>query len=166
MKSKTIGIVSLVCYLLILTPCAYGMGIGATPATMEIEVGNSESVQKTITVSNPEDAEMEFRVYNEDESIDWIHISDPTFALEPHQKKEVTVRFVPTADEMGKFDTKICIVSLKIEDGFNMGSGVKIPTHITIKEAAVPVYTNPATIILIISWLCIILICVDRLRRH
>jgi hypothetical protein len=144
----------------------YGLGIGVTPATMDIVVGNSENVQKTITVSNPEDVAMEFWIYNEDESIDWIQISDPTFSLEPHQKKEVTVRFAPTADGRGEFNTKICVVSLKSEGGFNMGSGVKIPTHITINKAAVPLYTNPATIILIISWLCIILICVDRLRRH
>ncbi len=166
MKPKTIGIVSLVCYSLILTPGVYGLGIGVTPATMEIEVGNSENVQKTITVSNPEDVEMEFRVYNEDESIDWIQISDPTFSLEPHQKKDVTVRFAPTADEVGEFDTKICVVSLKSEGDFNMGSGVKIPAHITVVKAAVPFYTNPAIIVFIISWLCIILICVDRLRRH
>ncbi len=166
MKPKTIGIVSLVCYLLILAPCVYGLGIGVNPAKMDIVVGNSENVQKTLTVSNPEYVEMEFRVYNEDESIDWIQISDPTFSLEPHQTKEVTVRFAPTADEIGEFGTKICVVSLKSEGGFNMGSGVKIPTHITINKAAVPFYTNPAIIMFIISWLCIILICVDRLRRH
>lgn len=166
MKPTTIGIVSLLCYLLILTPCVYGMGIGVTPAKMAVEVGNNENVQKTITVSNPEDVEMEFRIYNEDESINWIQISDPTFSLKAHQTKEVTVRFAPTADEMGEVDTKICVVSLKSEGDFNMGSGVKIPTHISIKEETAPFYTNPASIVLIISWLCIILIGVDRLRRH
>ena len=166
MKSRTIGITSLLCYLLILTPCVYGMGIGVNPAKMVVEVGNSENVQKTLTVSNPEDVEMEFRIYNEDESIDWIQISDPTFSLRAHQTKEVTVRFAPTADEIGEVDTKICVVSLKSRGDFNMGSGVKIPTHISIKEEAGPFYTNPAIIILIISWLCLILICVDRLRRH
>ena len=166
MKSRTIGIVSLLCYVLILTPCVCGMGIGVNPAKMDVEVGNSEDVQKTITVSNPEDVEMEFRVYHEDESIDWIQISDPTFSLKAHQTKEVTVRFAPTVDEIWEFDTKICVVSLKSDGGFNMGSGVKIPTHISIEEEAVPFYTNPAIILLIISWLCIILICVNRLRRH
>ncbi|RZN33452.1 MAG: hypothetical protein EF813_11095 [Methanosarcinales archaeon] len=69
-------------------------------------------------------------------------------------------------DEIGEVDTKICVVSLKSRGDFNMGSGVKIPTHITIKEETVPFYTNPVIIALIISWLCIILICVDRWRRH
>ncbi|MEA1908319.1 MAG: hypothetical protein U9N43_04735 [Euryarchaeota archaeon] len=142
------------------------MGIGVNPAKMDVEVGNSENVQRTITVSNPEDVEMKFRVYNEDESIDWIQISDPTFSLKAHQTKEVTVRFAPTANGIGDVDTKICVVSLKSEGDFNMGSGVKIPTHISIKEEAVPFYTNPAIIVLIISWLCIILIFANRLRRH
>ncbi|HIE30825.1 MAG TPA: hypothetical protein EYP67_00365 [Methanosarcinales archaeon] len=166
MKSKTIGIVSLLCCALILTSCAYGMGVGASPAKMEVEIGNSEDVQKNITVSNPEDVEMGFQVYTENESIDWIQISDPTFSLESHQKKEVTIRFAPDADEVGEFDTKICVVALNSEGGFNIGSGVKIPTHITIKKAAVPFYTNRVIIILIIIGLFIILIGVGRLRRH
>ncbi|MGP8329375.1 MAG: hypothetical protein ACT6FF_03520 [Methanosarcinaceae archaeon] len=168
MKSKTIsiGIISLLCCLLMLAPCAYGMGIGVNPAKMEVEVGQSENVQKIITVSNPEDIEMEFRVYNENESIDWIQISDPTFLLDPHQKKEVTVWFTPTANEVGEFNTKICVVALKSGGEINIGSGVKIPTHINIKEMTVPFYSKPMVIVLIIIGLFIILIGVGRLRRH
>ena len=167
MKLKTvgIGIVSLLCCLLISASCVHCIGIGVNPAKMEVEMGTGENVWKNITVSNPESAELGFQVYIENRSIDWIKISDPEFSLEPHQKKQITVRFTPTAGEVGEFNAKICVVTLKSSGGFNIGSGVKIPVHITIEKSATPFYTNPLIIVLIISGLLITLIFVRRLRR-
>ena len=167
MKLKTIGIVmvSLFCCLLISVSCVHGIGIGVNPAKMEIEMGSGENIWKNITVSNPESAELGFQVYLENQSIDWIKISDQEFSLEPHQKKQITIQFTPTADEVGKFYAKICVVTLKPSGGFNIGSGVKIPVHITIEKSAIPFYTNPIIIILIISGLLILILCARRLRR-
>jgi hypothetical protein len=167
MKLKTVGIVivSLFFCLLISASCVHGIGIGVNPAKMEVEMGTGENVWKNITVSNPESAELGFQVYIENQSIDWIKISDPEFSLEPHQKKQITVQFTPTADEVGEFDAKICVVTLKPSGGFNIGSGVKIPVHITIEKSETTLYTNPIIIVLIISGLLIILLCVRRLRR-
>jgi hypothetical protein len=167
MKLKTVGIVivSLFCCLLISASCVHGIGIGVNPAKMEFEMETGQNVQRNITVSNPESAELGFQVYIENQSIDWIKISDPEFSLEPHQKKQITVQFTPTAGEVGEFDAKICVVTLKPSGGFNIGSGVKIPVHITIEKSATPFYTNPLIIVLIISGLLIILLCVRRLRR-
>lgn len=167
MKLKTVGIVimSLFCGLLISASCVHGIGIGVNPAKMEFEMETGQNVQRNITVSNPESAELGFQVYIENQSIDWIKISDLEFSLEPHQKKQITVQFTPTAGEVGEFDAKICVVTLKPSGGFNIGSGVKIPVHITIEKSATPFYTNPLIIVLIISGLLIILLCVRRLRR-
>ena len=164
---KTVGIVimSLFCGLLISASCVHGIGIGVNPAKMEFEMETGQNVQRNITVSNPESAELGFQVYIENQSIDWIKISDLEFSLEPHQKKQITVQFTPTAGEVGEFDAKICVVTLKPSGGFNIGSGVKIPVHITIEKSATPFYTNPLIIVLIISGLLIILLCVRRLRR-
>lgn len=167
MKLKTVGIVimSLFCCLLISVSCVHGIGIGVNPAKMEVEMETGENVWKNITVSNPENAELGFQVYIENQSIDWIKISDPEFSLEPDQKKQITVQFTPTAGEVGEFNAKICVVTLKPSGGFNIGSGVKIPVHITIEKSATTFYTNPLIIVLIISGLLIILLCVRRLRR-
>ncbi len=167
MKLKTvgIGIVSLLCCLLISTSCVHGIGIGVNPAKIEVEMETGENVQRNITVSNPESAELGFQVYIENQSIDWIKISDPEFSLEPHQKKQITVQFTPTAGEVGEFNAKICVVALKPSGGFNVGSGVKIPVHITIEKSATLFYTNSLFIVLIISGLLIILLCIGRLRR-
>ena len=167
MKLKTVRILimSLFCCLLIFASCVYCIGIGVNPAKMEFEMGTGENVWKNITVSNPESVELGFQVYIENQSIDWIKISDPEFSLEPHQKKQITVQFTPTAGEVGEFDAKICVVTLKPSGGFNIGSGVKIPVHITIEKSATPFYTNATIIVLIISGLLITLIFVRRLRR-
>ena len=167
MKLKTVGIVivSLFFCLFISASCVHGIGIGVNPAKMEVEMGTGENVWKNITVSNPESAELGFQVYIENQSIDWIKISDQEFSLEPDQKKQITVQFAPTAGEVGGFDAKICVVTLKPSGGFNIGSGVKIPVHITIEKSETTFYTNPIIIVLIISGLLIILLCVRRLRR-
>ncbi|MEA3323778.1 MAG: hypothetical protein U9Q37_01380 [Euryarchaeota archaeon] len=167
MKLKTVGIliVSLFCCLLISVSCVHGIGIGVNPAKMEFEMGAGENVWKNITVSNPESAELGYQVYLENRSIDWIKISDPEFSLEPDQKKQITVQFTPTVGEVGEFDAKVCVVTLQPSGGFNIGSGVKIPVHITIGKSATPFYTNPIIIVLILSGLLIILLCVRRLRR-
>ncbi len=167
MKLKTVGIVivSLFFCLLISASCVHGIGIGVNPAKMEVEMETGENVWKNITVSNPESAELGFQVYIENQSIDWIKISDLEFSLEPHQKKQISVQFTPTADEVGEFDAKICVVTLKPSGGFNIGSGVKIPVHITIEKSETTFYTNPIIIVLIISGLLIILLCVRRFRR-
>jgi len=143
----------------------HGIGIGVNPAKMEFEMGTGENVWKNITVSNPESAELRYQVYIENKSIDWIKISDPEFSLESDQKKQITVQFTPTAGEVGEFDAKICVVTLKPGGSFNIGSGVKIPVHITIEKSATPFYTNPIIIVLMLSGLLIILLCVRRLRR-
>ncbi len=167
MKLKTFGIliVSLFCCLLISVSCVHGIGIGVNPAKMEFEMGTGENVWKNITVSNPESAELRYQVYIENKSIDWIKISDPGFSLESDQKKQITVQFTPTTGEVGEFDAKICVVTLKPGGSFNIGSGVKIPVHITIEKSATPFYTNPIIIVLMLSGLLIILLCVRRLRR-
>ncbi len=143
----------------------HGIGIGVNPAKMEFEMGTGENVWKNITVSNPESAELGYQVYIENKSIDWIKISDQEFSLEPDQKKQITVQFTPTAGEVGEFDTKICVVTLKPGGSFNIGSGVKIPVHITIEKSATPFYTNPIIIVLMLSGLLIIMLFVRRFRR-
>jgi len=167
MKLKTVGIVivSLLFCLLISVSCVHGIGIGVNPAKMEVEMGTGENVWKNITVSNPESAELGYQVYIENKSIDWIKISDPEFSLESDQKKQITVRFIPTAGEVGEFDAKICVVTLKPGGSFNIGSGVKIPVHITIEKSATPFYTNHIIIMLMLSGLPIILLFVRRFRR-
>ena len=165
LKIISIGIISLLCCLLISTSCAYAIGIGVNPTKIEAEIENYESIQKNITVSNPENIELGFHVYAENESIDWIKISDPKFSLQPNQKKEVTIFFTPHTKEIGEFNTKICIVTLKSDGGFNVGSGVRIPTHITIKKTVTPFYENPIIIALIITGLLVILICICRFKK-
>ncbi|CAD7769019.1 hypothetical protein FHEFKHOI_00485 [Candidatus Methanoperedenaceae archaeon GB50] len=165
LKILSIGIVSLLCCLLISTSCVYAIGIGVNPTKIEAEIENYESIQKNITVSNPENIGLEFHVYAENESIDWIKISDPKFSLQPNQKKEVTIFFTPHTEEVGEFNTKICIVTLKSDGGFNIGSGVKIPTHITIKKTTTLLPLDPIIIALIITGLLVILICISRFKK-
>jgi len=167
MKSKTSGIeiIIILCYLFIFTSCAHAIGIGVDPAKLEIEIVSGEKISKNITISNPENIEFEFNIYTDDEFTDWITISNPVFSLGPYQKKQVTIYFTPITDKSKKYNATIYAVALDSKGSFNMGSGVKIPTYITIDKATNSFYTNPIFITLTLFALVIILISIAFLRK-
>ena len=167
MKSKIsgIGIISILCYLFIFTSCACAIGIGVDPAKLEVEIESGGNTSKNITISNPENIEFEFHIYTDDEFTDWITISDPVFSLGPYQKKQVTIYFTPITDKSEKYNATIYAVAMDSKGSLNMGSGVKIPTYITINKAANSFYTNPIFIILTLFALVIILVSIAFLKK-
>ncbi|MEA3293646.1 MAG: hypothetical protein U9P81_01540 [Euryarchaeota archaeon] len=164
-KISGIGIISILCYLLILTSCVCAIGIGVDPAKLEVEIESGGNTSENITISNPENIEFGFHIYTDDEFTDWITISDPVFSLGPYQKKQVTIYFTPITDKSEKYNATIYAVALDSTSNINIGSGVKIPTYITINKAANSFYTNPVFIILTLVALVIILVSIAFLRK-
>lgn len=157
-KIAEIGILSILCYIFIFTLCVSAIGIGVNPAKLELEIENGESIQKNITISNPDNIDLLFHIYTDDEFNDWITISDPDFSLGPYQEKEVSIHFTPLAEKVGRFNTTIYAVALNPDSNLNLGSGVKIPVNINLEKATTSYYTNPAIIVLILIALILILI--------
>lgn len=157
-KIAEIGILSILCYIFIFTLCVSAIGIGVNPAKLELEIENGESIQKNITISNPDNIDLLFHIYTDDEFNDWITISDPDFSLGPYQEKEVSIHFTPLAEKVGRFNTTIYAVALNPDSNLNLGSGVKIPININLEKATTSYYTNPAIIVLILIALILIFI--------
>ena len=149
-------IVSAVCFVIFFTSCVHAAGIGVNPVKLDVSIQNNEHVQKNITISNPENIELDFKVYTENEFDNVMTISDPEFSLGPYDEKQVTITFTPGADKEGNFSTKIFVVALESGGSHNLGSGVKIPTQITIQKTTTPYYTDPKIIVLITSGLLIL----------
>ena len=164
-KIAGIGILSILCYILIFTLCVSAIGIGVNPAKLELEIENGESIQKNITISNPDNIDLAFHVYTDDEFNDWITISDPDFSLGPYQENEVYINFTPLTEEVGTFNTTIYAVAIDPDSNFNLGSGVKIPVNINLEKSTTSYYTNPVIIVLILIALILIVISM-RYRRN
>ena len=165
LKIAKVGILSILCYILIFTLCVSAIGIGVNPAKLELEIENGESIQKNITISNPDNIDLAFHVYTDDEFNDWITISDPDFSLGPYQEKEVYINFTPLAEKVGTLNTTIYAVALNPDSNLNLGSGVKIPVNINIEKATTSYYSNPVIIALILIALILIFISM-RYRRN
>jgi len=165
LKIAGIGILSILCYIFIFTLCVSAIGIGVNPAKLELEIKNGENIQKNITISNPDNIDLVFHVYTDDEFNDWITIADPEFSLGPHQEKEVYIHFTPLTEEVGTFNTTIYAVSLNPDSNLNLGSGVKIPVNINLEKTTTSFYTNPVIIVLTIIALILIFV-FARSRRN
>ena len=164
-KIAEIGILSILCYIFIFTLCVSAIGIGVNPAKLELEIENGESIQKNITISNPDNIDLVFHIYTDDEFNDWITISDPDFSLGPYQEKEVSIHFTPLAEKVGRFNTTIYAVALNPDSNLNLGSGVKIPVNINLEKTTTSFYTNPVIIVLTIIALILIFV-FARSRRN
>jgi len=164
-KIAGIGILSILCYLFIFTLCVSAIGIGVNPAKLEIEIENGEDIQKNITISNPDNIDLAFHIYTDDEFNDWITIADPNFSLGPYQEKEVYIHFTPLTEEVGTFNTTIYAVALNPNSNLKLGSGVKIPVNINLEKTKTPYFTNPVIIVLILIALILIFISM-RYRRN
>ncbi|MCG7850850.1 MAG: hypothetical protein MIO93_16955 [ANME-2 cluster archaeon] len=164
-KIAGIGIVSILCYISIFTLCVSAIGIGVNPAKLELEIENGESIQKNITISNPDNIEFAFHIYTDDEFNNWITIADPDFSLGPYQEKEIYIHFTPLTEKVGTFNTTIYAVALNPNNNLNLGSGVKIPVNINLKKPTTSYYTNPVFIVFILIPLILIFLYM-RYRRN
>ncbi|MGP8321623.1 MAG: hypothetical protein ACT6FE_04785 [Methanosarcinaceae archaeon] len=149
-KIAGIGILSMLCCIFIFTSCVSAIGIGVNPAKLEIEIENGESIQKNITISNPDTIDLVFHIYTDDEFDEWITIADPNFTLGSYQEKEVYIRFTPLTEEIGILNTTIYVVALNPNSNLKLGSGVKIPVNINLKKTTTSYYTNPVIIVSIL----------------
>ncbi len=164
-KIAGIGILSILCYIFIFTLCVSAIGIGVNPAKLELEIENGESIQKNITISNPDNIDLVFHIYTDDEFNDWITIADPNFSLGPYQEKDVYIHFTPLTEKVGTFNTTIYAVALNPNSNLKLGSGVKIPVNINLEKATTSFYTNPVIIVLILIALVLIYLSM-RYRRN
>ena len=164
-KIVEIGILSIICYTFIFTVCVSAIGIGVNPAKLELEIENGDTIYQNITVSNPDNIELVFHIYTDDEFNEWITIADPNFSLGPYQEKEVGIYFTPLTEKAGTFNTTIFAVALNPDSNINLGSGVKIPVTVYLKKSMNSYYTNPITIVLILIASILIFVYMRRRRN-
>jgi P pilus assembly chaperone PapD len=162
MKSKVV-VIGILCYLLIFTTSACAIGVGVHPAKIEFKIEDWKNVQKNITVSNPEDIDLTFKVYAENEFKERVNISESLFSLKPQQTKQVNILFMPAADDAKELILKIYVLAMESDGGSNIGSGVKIPVRITKMNESKDIYS--LMFVAIIIGLLIVFVSIRRLRK-
>lgn len=106
-------------------------GVGVSPSELEFEARSPGSI-RTLFVINTGDEESHYRVYAEGEYEDWFEISPEEFLLAPGQSMEVEIALSPPFAASGEHTANICVVSFEPSLGLQIGTGVKVPAHISI----------------------------------
>lgn len=153
--------------ILIFPTYSIAAGIQVSPASLNLILEESSSISQTINVVNPTADVQIFEIFA-DNFTDSIKPNLSSFTLESGEKKsvEIAVNTKNLKLESGTIlNTNISVVSKPLtSEKFTMGTGVKIPTTITIKEKT-PRQTIPY-LPEAISLILIILVSVLVLKQH
>lgn len=124
-------------FLLLMAAPVLAMGLGVTPARLNIEVSRGGSASATLNVVNTAGDESSFKVYVEEEDYKgWFTIEPEEFTLSSQENKAVQITVSPPQDASGQHQVRICVVSMLPGDGLRIGAGIKVPTPIHILSMA------------------------------
>lgn len=141
--------------LLIVIICIYSVnialsiGVGVAPANMTfnsyVGLGNSQS----LFVKNDGSETANYRLYVDDDYVNWFSITPNNFTLSAGDYKEVEVTVKPPITASGDFDMKAYVVATSLSSDFEVGSGIKIPVHINVSNTSL--YIALAAAILLVA---------------
>jgi len=108
-------------------------GVGIAPGKLNFESGPQGSTQ-SLFVINTGTQRSNYEIFAEGEYVDWFQIHPVEFALEPNQNREVIISVTHPANAVGDHATRIYVTAFAQSAEDQVGTGVKVPTHISIKS--------------------------------
>ena len=106
-------------------------GVGIAPGKLHFE-SNTQGSMQSLYVINTGTQRSNYEVFAEGEYASWFQIEPVNFALEPDQHKEVKISVSHPANAIGEHATRIYVTAFARSDGDQVGTGVKVPTRISI----------------------------------
>ncbi|WP_406657135.1 hypothetical protein V7O62_00895 [Methanolobus sp. ZRKC2] len=122
----------IICISFISTVEAIGVGVSPANLTFDAHVGIGN--EQTLFVKNDGSGTSNYRVYVDDEYINWFDISPNNFSLVSGEHKEVTIAVKPPITANGEYDMKTYVIATSSTSDFEVGSGIKIPVHIEVSN--------------------------------
>jgi hypothetical protein len=124
-------------FILIQTVSAIGVGVTPGNLNFSVQVGLSDT--KLLNVINTGTEISNYRVYADEDYIDWFDISPDNFTLNANEYEEVKIKMTPPLSAEGEFDFKIYTVSSSPSSDFSVGSGIKVPVHATVSNIGIKI---------------------------
>ncbi|MBI5220336.1 MAG: hypothetical protein HY978_00675 [Candidatus Liptonbacteria bacterium] len=111
---------------------ALAIGIGVTPAELEVDVSLTDGGSTQMVIQNPSAEVTIFRVVPEDYE-DNIKINPASFILPAGAQEKVTVRVMPI--KAGRYFTQLAVTGRALaDDSFAAAGGVRVPLRFTVRE--------------------------------
>ena len=125
------------------------IGVGVAPANFTFEAHVGITNQQSLFVINDGEGIAEYRVYVDDQYVDWFTISPNNFTLEPGEHNEVTIGVKAPLSASGDYDLKAYVIASTPSSNFEVGSGIKIPVHLTVSNDTLFLMSGAIIIVLI-----------------
>jgi hypothetical protein len=126
------------------------VGVGVSPANMTFDAHVRITDSQSLFVINDGQSVSDYRVYVDDQYIDWFTMSPNNFTLQPGEHKEVIIRLKAPISANGNYDMKAYVIASAPSSNFEVGSGIKIPVRMNVSNKGL-FYASGAILILAIG---------------
>ena len=113
------------------------IGVGVTPGNLNFSVQAGSSDTGILYVINTGSEVSNYRVYVDEDYVDWFDISHEIFNLDAGENQAVTFTIRPPPLAKGDVDLTAYVVSSSPDSDFSVGSGIKVPVHATVSNSGV-----------------------------
>lgn len=129
---------------------ASAVGVGVSPANMSFDAHIGITEYQSLFVINDGQSISDYRVYVDDQYVDWFSISPNNFTLQPGEHKEVIIGLKPPVSANGNYDMKAYVIASAPSSDFEVGSGIKIPVKINVSNKGL-FYASGAILVLAVG---------------
>ncbi len=110
-------------------------GLQVRPGKIAIEMEPEGSYNATLLVRNDQSDESHYKIYvKEEEYQNWITFDIDDFSLLSQQSKNVEITITPPSTASGEHKVYIRVRSINPSSGVAIGTGIKVPVHISLSE--------------------------------
>jgi len=107
------------------------MGVGLSPTSLDLIVGNDGLARAELTISNPSQEAGLFTVAADDYA-DWFIFQPSELRLDPQSQQKVKVLVKP--NQTGRYASNLSILAYPLDTrSFKAASGVKVPFNLTVQ---------------------------------
>jgi len=100
-----------------------------------VQVGGSDT--KSLFVVNTGTEVSSYKVYVDEDYVDWFDILSDNFNLSGNENKEVKLKLKPPLSAKGEYDLKVYVVASPPSSDICVGSDFKVPVHATVSNLGI-----------------------------
>ncbi len=108
-----------------------------TPGNLNFSAQVVGSDTKSLFVVNTGTEVSSYKVYVDEDYVDWFDILPDNFNLSGKEKKEVKLKLKPHLSVNGEYDFKVYVVASPPSSDFCVGSYIKVPVHATVSNSGI-----------------------------
>ena len=108
-----------------------------TPGNLNFSVQVGGSDTKSLFVVNTGTEVSSYKVYVDEDYVDWFDILSDNFNLSGNENKEVKLKLKPPLSAKGEYDLKVYVVASPPSSDICVGSDFKVPVHATVSNLGI-----------------------------